>query len=83
MTKFEISLPIKAVDYVDQDIEIIGDDDGVQLNVIYDGMITHMLRIDRDFNLTLDNVQGLDEKQIYEISLIDDMSDPGCMKGKE
>jgi hypothetical protein len=72
--KIEIDLPIKAVDYVDQNIEIIGDTDGVQLNIIYDGMITHMLRIDRDFNLTLDNVEGLDEKPIFEYDLLQEPS---------
>jgi hypothetical protein len=72
--KIEIDLPIKAVDYVDQNIEIIGDDDGVQLNVIYDGMVTHILRIDRDFELTLDNVEGIDEKQIFEYDLLSEPS---------
>jgi hypothetical protein len=72
--KIEIDLPIKAVDYVDQNIEVIGDNDGIQLNIIYDGMITHMLRIDRDFNLTLDNVEGIDEKQIFEYDLLQEPS---------
>jgi len=72
--KIEIDLPIKAVDYVNQNIEIIGDDDGVQLNIIYDGMITHMLRIDKDFQLTLDNVEGIDKKQIFEYDLLQEPS---------
>ena len=67
----EINIPIKAVDYVDQDIQIIWDDEGIQLNIIYDGMCTHRVKIDKNF---LMSVHDDDLNKLFEYDFISKMN---------